>query len=126
MTGTDIYIAREKNLELFVQVRHDALYTGDGGISGETNPVGHRKIAKKLALAFSMRNLKAKDGAFKKNFDLFIQGRRARDRVRTQDGLVRVRHLCGHNIRPRDGPRCRIIASIWKYKILINGPNLEE
>lgn len=73
MTGTDIYHAQEKNLELFVQVGYDALDTGDGGISGETNPIRHREIAKKLAPAFSARNFKAKEGAVHKHIDLFIE-----------------------------------------------------
>lgn len=73
MTVIDIYLAQEKNLELFVQVGYDALDTGDGGISGETNPVRHREIAKKLAPAFSMRNFKAKEEAVQKHIDLFIE-----------------------------------------------------
>ena len=72
-SGADIYLAQEKNLELFVQVGYDALDTGDGGISGETNPVRHREIAKKLAPAFSTRNLKVKEGAIKKHLDTFIE-----------------------------------------------------
>uniref|UniRef100_A0A8H7KE28 Uncharacterized protein n=1 Tax=Bionectria ochroleuca TaxID=29856 RepID=A0A8H7KE28_BIOOC len=68
----DIYLAQEKNLELFVQVGYDALDTGDGGISGETNPVRHREIAKKLAPAFSTRNLRAKEAAIHKHIDLFV------------------------------------------------------
>ncbi|KAH9985178.1 cytochrome P450 [Xylariaceae sp. FL0662B] len=62
----DIYLAQEKNLELFVQVGYDALDTGDGGISGETNPIKHRQLAKTLAPAFSMRNLRAKEGTIQK------------------------------------------------------------
>ncbi|KAK8038630.1 cytochrome P450 [Apiospora rasikravindrae] len=69
----DIYLAQDKNLELFVQVGYDALDTGDGGISGETDPVRHREIAKKLAPAFSMRNLKAKETTILKHVDLFIE-----------------------------------------------------
>jgi cytochrome P450 len=72
LAGTDIYLAQEKNLELFVQVGYDALDTGDGGISGETNPVRHREIAKKLAPAFSTRNFKAKEATVQKYIDLFI------------------------------------------------------
>ncbi|KAK2599607.1 hypothetical protein N8I77_011346 [Diaporthe amygdali] len=69
----DIYLSHEKNLELFVQVGYDALDTGDGGISGETNPVRHREIAKKLAPAFSTRNFKAKETAVHEQIDLFVQ-----------------------------------------------------
>ncbi|CAJ2510912.1 Uu.00g065370.m01.CDS01 [Anthostomella pinea] len=69
----DIYLAQEKNLELFVQVGYDALDTGDGGISGETDPVKHREIAKKLAPAFSPRNFKAKEAAVQTHIDLFVQ-----------------------------------------------------
>ncbi|KAK7947852.1 cytochrome P450 [Apiospora aurea] len=69
----DIYLAQDKNLELFVQVGYDALDTGDGGISGETGPVRHRAIAKKLAPAFSMRNPKAREATILKHVDLFIQ-----------------------------------------------------
>lgn len=47
--------------------------TGDGGISGETNPVKHREIAKKLAPAFSTRNFKAKETAVHNHIDLFVQ-----------------------------------------------------
>lgn len=47
--------------------------TGDGGISGETNPVKHREIARRLAPAFSTRNFKAKETAVHKNVDLFVQ-----------------------------------------------------
>jgi hypothetical protein len=49
------------------------LDTGDGGISGETNTVKHREIAKKLVPAFSMRNIKAKEVSVQKHIDLFIQ-----------------------------------------------------
>lgn len=73
LPNSDIYLAQEKNLELFVQVGYDALDTGDGGISGETNPGRHREIAKKLAPAFSMRNLRAKERAVQKHIDLFVQ-----------------------------------------------------
>ena len=59
-------------MELFVQVGYDALDTGDGGITGETDPVKHRGIAKKLAPAFSTRNLKAKEATILKQIDLFI------------------------------------------------------
>lgn len=69
----DIYLSQDKNLELFLQVGYDALDTGDGGISGETNPVKHREIAKKLAPAFSTRNLKAKETAVHKHVDIFVQ-----------------------------------------------------
>ena len=72
-TGPDIYLLQEKNLELFVQVGYDALDTGDGGISGETDPVKHREIAKKLAPAFSTRNFKAKEMTVQKYIDFFIQ-----------------------------------------------------
>ncbi|KAK9420082.1 putative benzoate 4-monooxygenase cytochrome p450 protein [Seiridium unicorne] len=65
--------AKEKKLELFVQVGYDALDTGDGGISGETNPVKHREIAKKLAPAFSTRNFKAKEASVSEHIDLFIR-----------------------------------------------------
>ncbi|KAK6082860.1 benzoate 4-monooxygenase cytochrome p450 [Seiridium cupressi] len=67
-----ISFARE-NLELFVQVDYDALDTGDGEISGETNPVKHREIAKKLAPAFSTRNFKAKEASVSEHIDLFIR-----------------------------------------------------
>lgn len=77
MCGPDIYLSQEKNLESFVQVGYDALDTGDGGISGETNPTRHREIAKKVAPAFSTRNFKAKEGAIEKHIDLFIE--RVRD-----------------------------------------------
>ncbi|KAF1993192.1 cytochrome P450 [Amniculicola lignicola CBS 123094] len=69
----DIYLAQEKNLELFVQVGYDALDTGDNGISGEPDPIKHREIAKKLAPAFSTRNLKAKEATVNKHFDFFIK-----------------------------------------------------
>lgn len=68
----DICLSQEKNLELFGRAGYDALDTGDGGISGETDPVKHDEIAKKLAPAFSMRNLKAKDAAINENIDFFI------------------------------------------------------
>lgn len=71
-TSADIYLLQDKNLELFVQVGYDALDTGDGGISGETDPVRHREIAKKLTPAFSTRNLKAKEATILKHLDLFI------------------------------------------------------
>jgi hypothetical protein len=70
--GADIYLAQEKNLELFVQVGYDALDTGDNGISGEPNPIKHREIAKKLAPAFSTRNLKAKETTVQKHISLFV------------------------------------------------------
>ncbi|KAM7196178.1 Cytochrome P450, partial [Rhypophila sp. PSN 637] len=68
----DIYQAQEKDMELFVQVGYDALDTGDGGISGETNPVRHREIAKKLAPAFSNRSLKTKEAVIHQYLDLFV------------------------------------------------------
>ncbi|KAH7406367.1 isotrichodermin C-15 hydroxylase [Phaeosphaeria sp. MPI-PUGE-AT-0046c] len=69
----DIYLAQEKNLELFVQIGYDALDTGDNGITGEPNPFRHREIAKKLAPAFSTRNLKAKEATILKHVNLFVQ-----------------------------------------------------
>ncbi|KAM7212718.1 Cytochrome P450 [Rhypophila decipiens] len=69
----DIYLAQEKNMELFVQVGYDALDTGDGGISGETNPVRHREIAKNLAPAFSNRSLRSKEAVIHQYLDLFIR-----------------------------------------------------
>ncbi|TGJ81696.1 hypothetical protein E0Z10_g7076 [Xylaria hypoxylon] len=69
----DIYLAQEKNLESFVQVGYDALDTGDNGISGEPNPVRHREVAKKLAPAFSNKNLKAKETTIQKHLNLFIE-----------------------------------------------------
>lgn len=68
----DIYLAQENHVEKFVQVGYDALDTGDGGISGETNPVRHREVAKKLAPAFSARNFKAKEALIHRHLDLFI------------------------------------------------------
>lgn len=68
----DIYLAQENHLEKFVQVGYDALDTGDGGISGETNPVRHREVAKKLAPAFSARNFKAKEATIHRHLDLFV------------------------------------------------------
>lgn len=73
MIWVDIYLSQEKNLELFVQVGYDALDTGDGGITGEPNPVRHREVAKKLAPAFSTRNFKAKEEAVHKHIDLFVE-----------------------------------------------------
>lgn len=74
MNASYIYLAHGKNLESFVQVGYDALDTGDGGISGETNPGRHREIAKKkLAPAFSNKNFKAKEAAAEKHIDLFVQ-----------------------------------------------------
>lgn len=73
LSWPDIYISPDKNLELFVQVGYDALDTGDGGISGETDPVRHREIAKELAPAFSTRNFKAKETAVHHHIDLFVQ-----------------------------------------------------
>ncbi|KAK3318700.1 cytochrome P450 [Apodospora peruviana] len=69
----DIYLSQEKSMELFVLVGYDALDTGDGGIANETDPVRHRAIAKKLAPAFSTRNLKAKEAPIYKHIDLFVQ-----------------------------------------------------
>lgn len=60
-------------MELFVQVGYDALDTGDGGISGETNPVRHREIAKKLSPAFSTRNFRAKEAVIHQYINLFVQ-----------------------------------------------------
>jgi hypothetical protein len=68
----DIYLAQEKNLELFVQVGYDALDTGDNGISGEPNPVRHREVAKRLAPAFSKKNLMAKEATILKHINVFV------------------------------------------------------
>lgn len=70
---TDIYLAQEKHLELFVQVGYGALDTGDNGISGEPDPARHRVIARKLAPAFSTRSLRAYEPTINKHIDLFIQ-----------------------------------------------------
>lgn len=72
MVTKDIYLAQEKNLELFTQVGYDTLDTGDNGITGEPNPVKHREIAKKLAPAFSTRNLKAKESVILKHINRFV------------------------------------------------------
>lgn len=56
-----------------MQVGYDALDTGDNGITSEPNPVRHREIAKKLAPAFSTRNLKAKQVIILKHINMFIQ-----------------------------------------------------
>lgn len=72
VTVTDIYLAQEKNLERFIQVGYDALDTGDNGITGEPNPIKHREIAKKVAPAFSTKNLKAKEASINKHIQLFI------------------------------------------------------
>jgi hypothetical protein len=68
----DIYLAQNKNLETFVQVGFDTLDTGDNGITGEPDPVRHRKIAKKLASAFSKKNLKTKEATILKHINIFI------------------------------------------------------
>lgn len=73
IAGSDIYLAQQKNLERFVQVGYDTLDTGDNGITGEPNPVRHREIAKKLAPAFSTRNLKAKEVIVLKHINVFIE-----------------------------------------------------
>lgn len=69
----DIYLAHEKNLEKFVQVGYDALDTGDGGISGEPNPVRHREVAKKLAPAFSAKNFREKELTIHQHLNFFIE-----------------------------------------------------
>ncbi|CAG9986859.1 unnamed protein product [Clonostachys byssicola] len=69
----DIYLAQQNHLESFVQVGYDALDTGDNGITGEPNPARHREIAKRLAPAFSNRNLIAKEPTIQKHMDQFIQ-----------------------------------------------------
>ncbi|KAF7519351.1 hypothetical protein G7054_g13124 [Neopestalotiopsis clavispora] len=69
----DIYLAQEKHLELFVQVGYDAVDTGDGGISGEPNPLRHYEIARRVAPAFSIRNFKAKEPIVHKHTDIFVQ-----------------------------------------------------
>jgi hypothetical protein len=83
MVTKDIYLAQEKNLELFTQVGYDTLDTGDNGITGEPNPVKHREIAKKLAPAFSSKNLKAKESVILKHINLFV------DRIRETGGGVK-------------------------------------
>ncbi|KAI0140459.1 cytochrome P450 [Xylariaceae sp. FL1272] len=67
-----MYLAQEDNLELFVQVGFDALDTGDNGVTGEPDPLRHREIAKRLAPAFSNRNLIAKETAIQKHVSGFI------------------------------------------------------
>lgn len=69
----DIYLAQEKNLELFVQVGYDTLDTGDNGITGEPNPARHRETAKKLAPAFSKKNLLSKEATVLKHIDMFME-----------------------------------------------------
>ncbi|KAI0974334.1 cytochrome P450 [Xylaria arbuscula] len=68
----DIYLAQENHLESFIQVGYDALDTGDNGISGEPNPVRHREVAKRLAPAFSNKNLLAKEATIQKHMNQFI------------------------------------------------------
>ncbi|KAI0450753.1 cytochrome P450 [Xylaria acuta] len=69
----DIYLAQENHLESFVQVGYDALDTGDNGISGEPNPVRHREVAKRLAPAFSNKNLIAKETTMQRHMNQFIE-----------------------------------------------------
>ncbi|KAI8623598.1 cytochrome P450 [Xylariaceae sp. FL1651] len=69
----DIYLAQENHLESFVQVGYDALDTGDNGISGEPNPVRHREVAKRLAPAFSNKNLVAKEMTIQRHMNQFIE-----------------------------------------------------
>ncbi|KAI1366623.1 cytochrome P450 [Xylaria arbuscula] len=69
----DIYLAQENHLESFVQVGYDALDTGDNGISGEPNPIRHREVAKKLAPAFSNKNLMAKEAVIQRHMNQFIE-----------------------------------------------------
>ncbi|KAI1198721.1 cytochrome P450 [Nemania serpens] len=69
----DIYLAQENHLESFVQVGYDALDTGDNGISGEPNPVRHREVAKRLAPAFSNKNLIAKEMTIQRHMNQFLE-----------------------------------------------------
>jgi hypothetical protein len=75
--GADIFSTHEKNLERFIQVGYDALDTGHNGITGEPDSVKHREIARKLAPAFSTRNLKAKEATVNKHFDCLINEMRS-------------------------------------------------
>ncbi|RWA06309.1 hypothetical protein EKO27_g8804 [Xylaria grammica] len=63
----------ENHLESFVHVGYDALDTGDNGISGEPNPVRHREVAKRLAPAFSNKNLIAKETTIQRHMNQFIE-----------------------------------------------------
>jgi hypothetical protein len=65
----DIYLAQKNHLESFVQVGYDALDTGDNGITGEPNPARHREVAKRLAPAFSNKNLIAKEATIQKHMN---------------------------------------------------------
>lgn len=58
---------------MFVQVGYDALDTGDNGISGEPNPARHREVAKRLAPAFSNKNLMAKEITILRQMNQFIE-----------------------------------------------------
>ncbi|KAI1318718.1 cytochrome P450 [Xylariaceae sp. FL0255] len=69
----DIYLAQENHLESFVQVGYDALDTGDNGIASEPNPARHREIAKRLAPAFSNKNLIAKEVMIQRHMNQFIE-----------------------------------------------------
>ncbi|KAI1119881.1 cytochrome P450 [Nemania abortiva] len=59
---------------------------GDNGISSEPNPARHRKIAKRLAPAFSNKNLIAKEMTIQKHMNRFIE---------------KVEHLQGQDIELR-------------------------
>jgi cytochrome P450 len=70
---TDIFASHDKNIEAFVKSDIQDLGFPDGGISWERDPIKHRGVAKRLAPAFSSKNIKTKEGIVHHYVDLFIE-----------------------------------------------------
>ncbi|ETS85798.1 hypothetical protein PFICI_03823 [Pestalotiopsis fici W106-1] len=70
---TDIYDSHTAGLEHFPKTNFMDLGLGDSGLSWEKNPEKHREKAKKVAPAFSVKALRAKEPTMNKYTDAFVE-----------------------------------------------------
>ncbi|KAK7750409.1 hypothetical protein SLS62_007708 [Diatrype stigma] len=82
---SDIYSPQTNGLEHFPKTDFMALGMGDDGLSWEQNPVKHHGDAKKVAPAFSMKAIKAKESTMNKYIEAFIQ--RMRELGNREEGI---------------------------------------
>ncbi|KAI0899974.1 cytochrome P450 [Annulohypoxylon nitens] len=69
----DIYDSHTSGMEHFPKTNFMDLGLGDNGLSWEMDPVKHHADAKKVAPAFSIKALKAKESTMHKYTDAFVQ-----------------------------------------------------
>lgn len=81
----DIYSTHTKNLEHFTRTDWLELGQGDNGIKWERDPVKHRQISKRLAPAFSIKSIKAKEATLHRYINYFVE--KMRELGGTEDGI---------------------------------------